>query len=266
VAPKNPLGKTASAAAGSIKHPLSTTGKVVEQAKGTVALGKTVTGRLGRAAASMAAETASSVLGKATGRKPVERPASTSPQAPRAESPTTLRSVPDVNEPGHTPAENKSSGPVKPHGDPLRKLTPAAKAVKGPVAKKAAQAEPTTKKAAAQKRASKAAAKKAAAKKGAVKKGAVTPADVAEVVEAAVAEDPGQTAATPAKKTSAKKAPAKKSPAKRAPAKGAPAKKTSAKKAPAKKTAKKAVSPDPKTPVGTTAAAAGVNPSTTETD
>jgi hypothetical protein len=251
VAPKNPLGKTANAAAGSIKHPLSTTGKVVEQAKGTVALGKTVTGRLGRAAASMAAETASSVLGKATGRKPVERPASTSPQAPRAESPTTLRSVPDVNEPGHTPAENKSTGPVKPHGDPLRKLTPAAKAVKGPVAKKAAQAEPTTKKAAAQKRASKAAAKKAAAKKAAAKK---TPA------KKAAAER------VPAKKSPAKGAPAKKTSAKKTPAKMTPAKQAPIKKTTAKKTAKKAVGPGRKTPVGTTAAAAGVNPSTTETD
>ncbi len=187
VASKNPLGKAAETAIRSIRHPGSTASKVVEQAKGTVALGKMVTGHVGKAAASMAAETASSVLGKATGRKPAERPVATppaSPQAPRAESPTTLRSVPDVNEPGHTLAENKGSGPVKAHGDPLTDRTPAAKPAEEPVAKKAARKAPGKKAPAKSTPTQKRPAKKAAGKKTPTKK-------------------------TPAKKAAAKKAAAK---------------------------------------------------------
>ncbi|HET6626206.1 MAG TPA: hypothetical protein VFG63_07435 [Nocardioidaceae bacterium] len=257
MASKNPLGRLADAAVKSLKDPVGTAGKVVEQAKGSAALGKMVAEQVGKSAVSMAAETAGAVVGRASGRKPA------SPDEDQdASSP--LRSVPDVNEPGHTPAENRPSEPDKKQGDPLAQTNKPAKKAPG----------------------RKAPAKKAPAKTAAAKKTAATPNDVAEVVEAAVAEDPGSTAATPAKKA-AKKASATKSspgdklPTKKAAAKQAPAKKTAeqapTKKAAAKKTAKKAPprtaeqvanieGTDVATPAGTPGAGKGHNPDTAEQD
>ncbi len=170
--------------------------------------------------------------------------------SPFAEPAAPLRSVPDVNEAGHTPEENRSSGPVKEQGDPVK----------------------PAKKTAAKKTAAK---KAAAAKKGpAAKKAAATPADVAKTVEAAVAEDPKKTAATPAKKASATKVPAKKASAakKAAPGDKLPTKKAAAKETPVKETPKPAEQvangdgDDVTTPAGTPGAALGSNPSTAEQD
>jgi hypothetical protein len=191
VALKNPIGKIADAAIGSIKDPLGTAGKVVDQAKGTAALGKLVAEHFGKSAAFMAAETAGAVVERATGRKPS---GPTETYAPDVEAPApTLRSVPTVNEPGHTPAENRSEGPAKESGDPVRKA--AEQAAKKTPAKKAPPAKKTT----------------------------ATPADVAEVVEA---KAPAKKAA----KKAATKAPATKAPATKAPAKKSAAKKSAAKK------------------------------------
>ena len=55
--PKNPVGKLAETAISTLKNPIGAAGKVVDQAKGTVALGKVV------------AETAGSVVVRAAGRK-----------------------------------------------------------------------------------------------------------------------------------------------------------------------------------------------------
>jgi hypothetical protein len=248
VAPKNPLGRLADSAIKSLKDPMGTAGKVVEQAKGSAAFGKMVAEQVSKSAVTKASETVGAVTGLAGGRKtPPEEAAPSTAGTP-------LRSVPDVNEPAHTPAENKaehkSSGPDKEHGDPMR---PAKKA---PAKKAAAKEAP---------------AKKAAAKKAPSKKSAASPADVAKAVEAAVAEDPNKTAATPAKKSAAKTPGAKTAPAKRA----APGDKLPTKKAaeePAKKAAPKTaqqLADDTEgvtTPAGTQGAAPGNNPDTAEAD
>jgi hypothetical protein len=248
VAPKNPLGRLADSAIKSLKDPMGTAGKVVEQAKGSAAFGKMVAEQVSKSAVTKASETVGAVTGLAGGRK------TRSEEAAPSTAGTPLRSVPDVNEPGHTPAENKaehkSSGPDKEHGDPMR---PAKKA---PAKKAAAKEAP---------------AKKAAAKKAPSKKSAASPADVAKAVEAAVAEDPNKTAATPAKKSAAKTPGAKTAPAKRA----APGDKLPTKKAaeePAKKAAPKTaqqLADDTEgvtTPAGTQGAAPGNNPDTAEAD
>jgi hypothetical protein len=253
VAPKNPLGRLADSAIKSLKDPMGTAGKVVEQAKGSAAFGKMVAEQVSKSAVTKASETVGAVTGLAGGRK------TRSEEAAPSTAGTPLRSVPDVNEPGHTPAENKaehkSSGPDKEHGDPMR---PAKKA---PAKKAAAKEAP---------------AKKAAAKKAPSKQSAASPADVAKAVEAAVAEDPNKTAATPAKKTATKKSAAKTPGAKTAPAKkAAPGDKLPTKKAaekPAKKAAPKTaqqLADDTEgvtTPVRTQGAAPGNNPDTAEAD
>ena len=231
MARNNPLGKVAGTALSSIRHTVSTAGKVIGQAKGTAALGRDVTGQVGKAAASKAVKTAGGIVGRGKGRPSSPPAAPAQKQTARATSPATLRPVPDVNEAGHTPAENRTTEPPKQHGDPLADLTPTVGTsppaedtpAKEAAPKKAAAKKAPAKKAAAKKApakkavAKKAPAKKAAAKKAPAKRVTATPADVAEVVEAAVAEDPGSTAA--------KRAPAKKAPAKKAPAKKAAARK-----------------------------------------
>ena len=72
MAPKNPVGKLAETALSTIKDPKAAAGKVVEQAKGTAAMGRTVAEHVGRAAVSKAAGTAGAVVGRATGRKSSE--------------------------------------------------------------------------------------------------------------------------------------------------------------------------------------------------
>ena len=103
MAPRNLIGKLADNAIKSLQDPKGTAGKVVVQAKGTAALGRMVAEQVGRSAVSMAAETATSVVGKASGRKPASKQAA---DAPRVETPppaaTTLHSVPVVNESEHT--------------------------------------------------------------------------------------------------------------------------------------------------------------------
>jgi len=84
VAPKNLIGKLADNAIKSLQDPKGAAGKVVVQAKGTAALGKMVAEQVGRSAVSMAAETATSVVGKASGRKPSPK---LTADAPRAETP-----------------------------------------------------------------------------------------------------------------------------------------------------------------------------------
>jgi hypothetical protein len=266
VARKNPVGKLAETALSTLKDPKAAAGKVVEQAKGTVALGRAV------------ADTAASAVGKAAGKKSDRKGRAaastvTSPRTPvrtEPKSPADLRPVPDVTE----PATSQPAAPAKKQGDALAEET------------KAATAQKRAKKAPAKKAAAKKApAKKAAAKKAPAKKTSATPADVADVVESAVAEDPARTAAKPATK-SAKKAPAAKTPSDKLPAKKAPTKKASAKKTATKKTTKKAATKkasakksapktaadlasvegeDVSTPAGTPAAAEGTNPSTGDT-
>ena len=118
MAQKNLIGRLADNAIKSLQDPLGTAGKVVVQAKGTAALGRMVAEQVGRSAVSKAAETASTVVGKASGRKPSPKRAT---DAPRAEAPTPgpLRSVPEVNEPEHVPTE---------HDTPPAKKAPAKKA------------------------------------------------------------------------------------------------------------------------------------------
>lgn len=246
VAPKNPIGRLADTAINTLKNPLETAGKVVEQAKGTAAFGKMVVEQVSRSAVSKATGTAGGVVGKAAGRK------SESSETAEAGTATPLRPVTDVNEPAHTtgPLAERADESTKQHGDPVRR--PAER-----VAKKAT--------------AEKSPVKKATGKKTAARTSSVpSPKDVAEVVEAAVAEDPTKTAATPAKKSTrtASRGPARKT----APGDKLPTKKT-ATKAPAKKATPRTAEQLARgegdgvsTPVGTSGAAPGTNPDTAESD
>ena len=277
MARKNPVGKLAETALSTLKDPKGTAGKVVGQARTTVAFGRA----LGNTAGAVAGHAAGKVSERVSGRRPQERPGTESAGRSQ-EQPTArggLRAVPEVNEPAATQPPRTSRGTSdspKAHGDalaPTKKATGARKstAKKAP-AKKAAGA-------------TQAPAKKAPAKKPAPsKKTAASPADVAEVVESKVAEDPKKTAARPAKKAPAKKAPAKKAPAKKAPAKKSspsgklPAKKSQraepaaeqqagADEARPKSAAEVAAveGEDVQTPAGTSAAGRGSNPDTGDT-
>ncbi|HJR38163.1 MAG TPA: hypothetical protein VJ819_07255 [Nocardioidaceae bacterium] len=240
VAPKNPIGRLADTAINTLKNPLETAGKVVEQTKGTAAFGKMVVEQVGRSAVTKATETAGAVVGKARARNPESDTA-------EAETATPLRPVTDVNEPAHTtgPLAERAEESTKQHGDPVRK--PAEQAAKKATAKKSA-------------------VKKATGKKTAARPTPIpSPKDVAEVVEAAVAEDPRKTAAKPATKA-ASGGPAKKT----APGDKLPTKKTAK---PAKKstprTAEQLASGEGEgvaTPAGTSGAAPGNNPDTAESD
>jgi hypothetical protein len=253
VAPKNPIGRLADSAISSIKDPLGTAGKVVEQAKGTAALGKMVAEQVGKSAISKATGTAGAVVGRASGRKPTGDKGGVADAMTEGAS---LRSVPDVNEPAHTtePSAERATESTKQHGDPMRK--PARTAAKKAPAKKTA-------------------VKKAPAKRPAAKTPVPSPKDVAEVVEAAVAEDPTKTAAQPVRKSTARKtAPGDKLPTKKSASTQQPGvKKVAAKKVAGKKAAPKtaeqlatAQGDAVTTPVGTPGAAQGRNPDTAERD
>lgn len=258
MAPKNPIGRLADSAISSIKDPLGTAGKVVEQAKGTAALGKMVAEQVGKSAISKATGTAGAVVGRASGRKPTVDKGDLADATTEGAS---LRSVPDVNEPAHTtePSAERAMESTKQHGDPMRK-----------------PARTAAKKAPAQKTA----AKKAPAKRPAAKTPVPSPKDVAEVVEAAVAEDPTKTAAQPVKKSTAKKtAPGDKLPTKKSASTQQPGvKKVAGKTVAGKKVAGKKAAPKTAeqvataqgdavtTPVGTPGAGKGRNPDTAERD
>jgi hypothetical protein len=276
---KNRVGKLAETAISSLKVPRAAAEKVVDQAKGTVALGRTVAGTAG--------SVAGSVVSKAAGRAKSPAEGTGAGGAKPSPSRPDLRAVPGANEPAHTrPAAKKTEDSPKKHGDtldtpsgagtakkaagkkaagkkaPARK-TPAGKTAatkrqpgKAPAGKAAADRAPATKaptepdvaakKAAEDARAAKAADARSRTEKAPPTKVDATPADVAEVVEHAVAEDPARTGAQPANATTGKKAPAEESgPGAKLPAKKAAAKKAPAKKAPAKKAAPRTPSEGP---------------------
>lgn len=232
MARKNPVGKLAETALSTLKDPKSAAEKVVEQAKGTVALGKVV--------ADTAGSVAGQVVQRATGRRggqpesgtttppPVTRP---TPEDPGSR----LRAVPDVNEPAGTqePAARtatKKAGSAKKHGDQLGAVPTSTRPTPKP-------AQP---------------AKKSTTPKGkATKKAAGTKPSVAKApVTSAAKSSSDQPVRPPVEDVATKKvvadAAAKKAPAGKTPAKKSPPKKASAKKAPAKKAAaKKAVAPSP---------------------
>lgn len=252
VASKNPVGKLAETALSTLKDPKGAAGKLVDQAKGTVALGRLVADTAGAVVGKAAGE----ATGRLRGKRGEKAPSGARPGA--ATHPRDLKAVPDVNEParGGTADSPKRQGDVLSTPDtPVRKAAaqkaPATKPpAKAPAVKKATQDAPI--------------AKKAAAKTTPAKKVAASPADVAEVVEAAVAEDPNKTAAKPAKKTTAKKAPA----AKKALAKKAgPGGRLPAKRSQPKSAAELAGNEgeDVRTQAGTAAASEGSNPSTGDT-
>ena len=126
------MGKLADNAIKSLQDPLGTAGKVVVQAKGTAALGRMVAEHVGRTAVSKATETAGTVAGLASGRKPSPKRATDAPRA-EAPAPAPLRSVPGVNEPEFAPAE---------HPTPPAKKAPSKKA---PAKKAAAKKAPAKK-------------------------------------------------------------------------------------------------------------------------
>ena len=188
VARRNPVSKLADTALSTLKDPKAAAGKVVDQAKGTVALGRLV------------AETAGSVVGKAAARR-----SRNETYAPRAEapvkatrspltepaSPPDLRPVPDVNEPAHTqkqapakkaPAKKAPAKAATTKSAAKKAASPAdvaevveAKVAQDPAKTAATPATTPAKKAAAKKApVRKAPAKKTAAKKTAAKKSAAS--------------------------------------------------------------------------------------------
>ena len=198
---KNPLEKLKDVTLDALKDPRGTAEKAVEQAKGTAHVGRMVAEQVSRTAVSKAGEVAARAN---RSRKPARTPSA----APRAESPTGLRSVPPVNEAGHPPqaaaAPTASPAPAK--------KAPAKKApAKKTTAKKAPAKKATAKKTTAKKTpAKKTTAKKTTAKKKAAAK-TPTPADVAKKAPAKKAA-----AKKTAKKTAEKTAPGDRLPPRKA--------------------------------------------------
>jgi hypothetical protein len=261
VARKNPVGKLAETALSTLKAPKAAAEKVVDQAKGTVALGRTV--------AETAGSVAGSVVSKAAGRaRPAEEP-TTEARRPTSTSRAGLRAVPEVNEPAHTqPSAKRSADSPKKHGDVLDTPSKAKKAKK---AKKDAPKESAAGKRASVKAPAKTTTKKAPAKKAPVKKAtgdaAPTPTRVPTEPDVAAkkAAEQARAKTTPAKKATTKKSSAKTAPTKNVTATpadvadvveqsgpastgAAPAKKTTGTSATSKKTAAKTSSPGAKLP------------------
>ena len=170
-----PLSKIKDATLDALRHPRDTTGKVVEQARGTVAIGRNVAeGVLGQVAGQVSSRVRGG-RGGPTGPAEPERPA-----------------APVTPVPSETPA---------PHGDPVAttaaKKAPAKKTVPTPadVAKKTGTKAPAKKTPAKKSAATKSAAKKSAAKKSAATKApatktTATPADVAKKAAATRTPEP----------------------------------------------------------------------------
>jgi hypothetical protein len=253
VTPKNPLtplNKLKDTAVDAVLHPKGTAGKVVEQAKGTAALGRHVVGGV-----------ASQVVEQVTSRV---RGGSPAPTARGPESTTSpRRSTGETTETTETTARPTTEPPSKAHGDPI-----------APSGKSASEDTPATTRAPAKKSPAKKSPKKTTAKKAAKAPAETTggpelvpgPSDEQAAREASPADVAKKVAKkAPAKKTAAKTT--KKSPATKAAAKtaGAPGDKL-----PPRRTASAAElaegGPDVPTPVGTTGAGAGSNPDTGDTD
>jgi hypothetical protein len=173
-----PLGKFKDAAFGAVRHPRQTADKVVEQARGTVAIGRSVAeGVVGH------------VAGQVTSRVGGGRDAQ--PESPRPARPTPAAPVTPV------PSE-----PPAPHGDQVAKTAAKKAPARKAAAKKAPATKPTTAKTpakktsatpadVAKKTAEKAPATKTAArKKSPPKKTTATPADVAKKTAAPKVADP----------------------------------------------------------------------------
>jgi hypothetical protein len=243
VAPMNPIGKLKDTAIDAIKDPLGAAGKVVEQARGTAALGLMVVEQIGK----VALEKAGEVVGRGT-------------DYTSSGGRTDLRPVPEVNEPAHT------AEPAKRQGDPVTTApTPVATP---PAAKKAA-----AKKAAPPKKA-------APTETAAVGLGEIpTPADVAKQVAKKAPANKGAAKKAPVKGgPGAEQAPTTQStpgdrlPPRKRPAPPKPAATPAAKKAPTMKARPKTAEQvagvqgeDVATPVGTPGAGRGHNPDTTDT-
>jgi hypothetical protein len=231
VASKSPLHKLQDTVVGTVKavvtHPVDTAGKAVGQARGTVALGRTVVEHVGKSAAGAVANR----LGRGGAESVGETTADAAGET--AEAPESgLRAVPDEAQ------DASAAAPAK--------KAPAKKAAKK--ATKKAVRPPVTDVATA-------AVKKQAANQP-VKKAAPAP---ESPIDAAADTDhvdatPADLAATVPVEKTAKKV-AKKAPAKKA-----------AKKAPARSAAELLDDTEVETPVGTTGADVGHNPDTTDTD
>jgi len=144
VAAKSPLGKLKDTAIGALRHPVGTAGKVVGQAKGTAALGRTVAGGVvSGVAAQVATRTGRRRADDAplaqTGLAPVRRPAT----QPRQAAPAKVQGDPVA--PSRKASAKKASAAGKPPAvkkAPAVERAPAAK--KTPAAKKAAAARKTS--------------------------------------------------------------------------------------------------------------------------
>jgi hypothetical protein len=232
VASKSPLQKLQDAVLGTVKgavsDPVGTAGKAVQQAKGTIALGRMVAGQVTHKAADLASHRGGRGASEATATaaRVVPTPRTETAQKPTVPQPT----VPQPS--AETPVEVTPSDVAR----VVAKKSPAEKAAaRGAAARKATAAKaPATK--AASSPSAKLPVRKAPAKKATATK-------------------------APATKAPAKKAPAKKAPAKRAPATRAPA-------APPLSAAEvlEDAATEVTTPVGTTGADVATNPATTDTD
>ena len=257
MASKSPLQKLQDAVLGTVKgavsDPVGTAGKAVQQAKGTIALGRMVAGQVTHKAADLASHRGGRGASEATATaaRVVPTPRTETAQKPTAPQPT----APQPS--AETPVEVTPSDVAR----VVAKKSPAEKAAaRGATARKATAAKaPATK--AASSPSAKLPVRKAAATKAAATKAPATkaPATKAPATKAA------------ATKAAATKAPATKAPAKKAPAKKAPAKRSPATRAPAAPPLSAAevledAATEVTTPVGTTGADVATNPATTDTD
>jgi hypothetical protein len=245
---RNPLSLLVHVAAGTVRHTIATTGKAVEQALETVAVGRMVAGQLTRTALSSAEWALDVVVGDRSTERPRGSggPADASGSDPRTAAP--------VAEPGHPPTAERPEprdgrpvavavdSPAKQQGDPLapHPEAPARRAAakksavrRAPVATRApgrAAPEPAARSAAAQQPVK--AARPAPAKKAATPDPVVAPVTASEPFAKKSTPGTGKKAVEPAgssprppSKPAAPKAPATKAPAKRpaVPAPAAPA-------------------------------------------
>ena len=168
MARKNPVGKLTETALSTLKDPKAAAGKVVDQAKGTVALGRMVADSAGAAVG----KAAGAAAGKVTGRG--SRKGGTTAGGPSGAParPTGLRAVPDVNEPAHTQppgSAREQEATLTPTEAPAESSVRTAATPAASTTTKAAPSTPPAKKAPAKKAPAKKAApvKKAPAKKAA---------------------------------------------------------------------------------------------------
>jgi hypothetical protein len=291
VASRGPLGRLMEKAIGALKDPVAAADRMVEQAKGTMSVGRTLAGQVVRVAVSTAADLLGPPArhdepapGPQTTREPVAKPAPVPTKPPMrapATKAATTKSPATKAATAKSPATRAAKAPAtKAAKSPATKAakSPATKAAKSPATKAAkspAAKDPATKAATARRSASrqppaakasaaKAPARRAPSKRTPTKKApGARPAATGDTPTVTPADIAAQVSKRPTGKRTTSGAPARTT-ARKTTAGAATAKRTSP--PTAREVADVEDGPEVTTPVGTTAADTATNPDTTEHD